>query len=474
MCVIIGGQLFLQFTLPYMATTYTITGVTLALCGNIIQSCGFIAQKKGHNQINEANKDIPKMFQKSVLTRWIWWVGIAVYTIGATMNSISLNFAAQSVVSPLGAINLVTIALLSYFILKEPLRHKDIIAITVILVGILLVVIFGPTTATGGLTTNELRNYFQGVPYIITVSILIVITVIDCIAVIYVERKNLKSEDNEHITSGEYLLLFSYVWISCFFASNQTLFVKSAVSIALQANATDYLSYVVWIVVLICFFSMEYFRHKALAHFGTLYVIPTFAVSCIILTSVLGMVFFEEYESFTSLSAILYALGIVFTICGVLVLSFDIARAWSDMYDDIIKVALVRYDEAEYKHPKTVCIGGPTAEYLQNYFLKHNALCDGRENDPFANLEQWGTKSAPNDQRCYTGPSRDDDLTNLLRPQSGGSKMDLQQYHDVLFSAGFTDNGKLSELTQDTLKRIGIKKVFHRKELLKRANALPK
>eukprot|EP01083_Nonionella_stella_P236832 831375_1 len=463
-----------------MATTDTIIGVALALCGGIIQSFGFIAQKKGHNQINEANKDIPKMFQKSVLTRWIWWVGIAVYTIGATMNSISLNFAAQSIVSPLGAINLVTIALLSYFILKEPLQCKDIIAIIVIVLGIIFVVLFGPATATD-VTTNELRYYFQGVPYIVTVSLLIVITVIDFIAVVYVQQKNVKAEDNEHITSGGYFLLFSYVWIGCFFASNNTLFVKSAVSIiassftsqeALEANVTDYLSYIVLVVFLVCLFSMEYFRQKALSHFGTLYVIPAFAVSCIILTSVLGMVFFEEYESFTSLSAILYALGIVFTICGVLVLSFDIARAWSDMYDDIIKVALVRYDEAEYKHPKTVCIGGPTAEYLQNYFLKHNALCDGRENDPFANLEQWGTKSAPNDQRCYTGPSRDDDLTNLLRPQRGGSKMDLQQYHDVLFSAGFTDNGKLSELTQDTLKRIGIKKVFHRKELLKRAAKL--
>eukprot|EP01083_Nonionella_stella_P084929 235206_1 len=43
----------------------------------------------------------------------------------------------------------------------------------------------------------------------------------------------------------------------------------------------------------------------------------------------------------------------------------------------------------------------------------------------------------------------DDDLTNLLRPQKGGSKKNLlyKQYYHALSAAGFTNNAKLRALT---------------------------
>eukprot|EP00483_Globobulimina_turgida_P007752 UN07767 len=119
---------------------------------------------------------------------------------------------------------------------------------------------------------------------------------------------------------------------------------------------------------------MEYFRQKALSHFGALYVVPTFSVISIILTSFLGMIFFEEYESFTLLSAVLFALGIIITLVGVLVLSFDVAKLWTELYDNYIKVALIEYEDAEYKYAQTICDGGPISEFYQHYFLKKPAI----------------------------------------------------------------------------------------------------
>ena len=157
-----------------MSTTgNTIIGVVLALVGGTIQSSGFIAQKKGHNQVNAINDELPKDEQKSVLTRWIWWVGIIIYTIGGALNAVALNFAAQSIISPISALNLATIAVLSYFVLKEPLTCKDIIAIIIIIVGIVMVVLFGPSGDENvDITVDELRVYFQQIPYIVTVSLL--------------------------------------------------------------------------------------------------------------------------------------------------------------------------------------------------------------------------------------------------------------------------------------------------------------
>eukprot|EP01083_Nonionella_stella_P272468 923962_1 len=75
----------------------------------------------------------------------------------------------------------------------------------------------------------------------------------------------------------------------------------------------------------------------------------------------------------------------------------------------------------------------------------------------------------------------DDDLTNLLRPQKNGSKMDLfyKGYYDALFKKGLKDKASLRALTKmtdegikKTLNDVGIKMVFHRNELLKRIKNL--
>ena len=62
-------------------------GVGLGVSGGTIQSVGFVMQKKAHNQINEYNKDKSKEEQKSVLSKWIWWMGMVIYTFGGAMDS---------------------------------------------------------------------------------------------------------------------------------------------------------------------------------------------------------------------------------------------------------------------------------------------------------------------------------------------------------------------------------------------------
>lgn len=151
----------------------TLIGVAMGVTGGIVQSFGFIFQKKAHNQINDENKDKTKPFQKSVLTKWIWWLGIIVYTIGGTLDSTALNYAPQSILSPISALKLGTIALLSWCILKEKIGIKDIIAIIVIIAGVVMVVLFGPEGNSGDIDIITLKDLFQGIPYLVLVAILV-------------------------------------------------------------------------------------------------------------------------------------------------------------------------------------------------------------------------------------------------------------------------------------------------------------
>ena len=212
----------------------------------------------------------------------------------------------------------------------------------------------------------------------------------------YAESKNFKSDTNDKITYGSSFLMFSYVWIGCFFSSNNTLFIKSAVSIIigsltdidiLKQNASDYLAYIIIVLWVACMFLMEYWRQKALSHFGALLVVPIFAVISIVMTAIIGMIFFEEYHGFTLQTGILFGFGIVITVIGVLILSFDIGKVLTDLYDDYIRVAFIDYDHNEYKYPKTVVYGGGLSEYYANYFFKKPAISYNPEYDFLTNAE---------------------------------------------------------------------------------------
>ena len=53
------------------------------------------------------------------------------------------------------------------------------------------------------------------------------------------------------------------------------------------------------------------------------------------------------------------------------------------LYDEWIKVSMVKYEETDYIYPKMTCQGGPIAAYFQNYFYKKPAICYNKklEND---------------------------------------------------------------------------------------------
>ena len=113
--------------------------------------------------------------------------------------------------------------------------------------------------------------------------------------------------------------------------------------------------------------SMEYFRQKALSLFGAIYVVPLFEVLCITMTSVIGMVYFEEYVGWETVDVALYILGILVVIAGVLVLSLDVGKIWDDLYEDAvnpIKTAFIDPDKIDYKYPKTMVFGGIASEWF--------------------------------------------------------------------------------------------------------------
>eukprot|EP01083_Nonionella_stella_P182163 654608_1 len=72
-----------------------------------------------------------------------------------------------------------------------------------------------------------------------------------------------------------------------------------------------------------------------------------------------------------------------------------------------------------------------------------------------------------------TAQVTDSDLRNILVPQED-SKLDLMEHFPTLFNADYKDNESLCELTKIKLDNLGIQKVFHQRELLRRVTKLKK
>eukprot|EP01084_Bolivina_argentea_P179811 310690_1 len=80
-------------------------------------------------------------------------------------------------------------------------------------------------------------------------------------------------------------------------------------------------------------------------------------------------------------------------------------------------------------------------------------------------------RGAENSQVDGTAPVKDDDLWTILAPQPD-SKTDLLQYFFVLLNENYTNNKALCGLSLGRLEQLGITKLFHRLELMRRVRKL--
>ena len=82
------------------------------------------------------------------------------------------------------------------------------------------------------------------------------ISIVIYIAIKIVEKRNFEDDANTEIKVKREFLLYSYIWLGCFYFANNTLFTKSVVTMVIgsisneppgsfKTNVTEWLSYVI-------------------------------------------------------------------------------------------------------------------------------------------------------------------------------------------------------------------------------------
>ncbi|MBO0468945.1 EamA family transporter [Enterococcus sp. DIV0242_7C1] len=95
-------------------------------------SAGALALKKGMN-------DLTELRFKSVLTNaWIY-LGSFLYLLSAGTNILLLKFLDYSIAFPMTSLTYVWTVIISYFVFKERLTFRKIIAVLLIIIGVFVI-----------------------------------------------------------------------------------------------------------------------------------------------------------------------------------------------------------------------------------------------------------------------------------------------------------------------------------------------
>ncbi|WFD18240.1 hypothetical protein MCAP1_000439 [Malassezia caprae] len=120
-------------------------GIVVTLASNVLISLALNCQKLAHMRLDAATSEnertplVPSA-RPSYLRSRLWWLGFTLMALGEAGNFLAYGFAPASLVSPLGAVSLLSNVVIAPTLLHEPLIALDLVGLVCAVVGALAVV----------------------------------------------------------------------------------------------------------------------------------------------------------------------------------------------------------------------------------------------------------------------------------------------------------------------------------------------
>lgn len=122
----------------------TLLGIVLAIVSNSMFYIGNVMQKKGADSLPKIEAQSVKQNIKNFLTNRIWLIGWILATLQWFIWLIAAKLVPLSLIMPMMGIGLIVLVIFSHFYLKEKIIKKEIIAICIIIVGVIVLGITSP------------------------------------------------------------------------------------------------------------------------------------------------------------------------------------------------------------------------------------------------------------------------------------------------------------------------------------------
>ncbi|RUS87237.1 hypothetical protein EGW08_004989 [Elysia chlorotica] len=297
-------------------------GLCLAVIASFFTGASFIYKKLG--LIRYARKVGVRAAKGGFgyLKEWMWWAGMILITLGELVNFAAYAFAPATLVTPLGALSVMVSAILAARVLKERLNILGKVGCVLCVLGSTLIVIHSPKEQEVH-DVDDLMVKMKEPGFIIYGIAMVLISVV--MIVYFVPRYGQKN-------------VLVYVTI-CSCLGSLTVMGCKGVGVAITATArghnefTNWLTYVLLGVVVVCILLELNYLNKALDTFNTAVVTPINYVlftSCVIIGSA---ILFQEFFKMEVLDIIGDACGFLIVIVGIFLLNAfkDIEISWKNI-----------------------------------------------------------------------------------------------------------------------------------------------
>ena len=232
--------------------------------------------------------------------------------IPTPFDFIAFKYAPQSLVVPLGSMAIVYTLLFSPCVTKEKVTVYDYLAVLIIIAGCVT------TTLTGSkespeLSIDDLRKLWLSPTYLIAQGTIIIFA-LGCYSLTKITDSSSKIVRK--------LQPICYAFISASFGSLQNIVLKMVTKLTSNSSSwSDYPLYLSIIAVLVLATRQLGWLNKGLAVFDGVVFLPVYNTTLILLSTLVGSVFYQEYKTQSNRDLGLFALGCFIAVSGILIIA---------------------------------------------------------------------------------------------------------------------------------------------------------
>ncbi|KAI8075058.1 hypothetical protein BC940DRAFT_287327 [Gongronella butleri] len=310
-------------------------GIMVSIVTNLIQSFAMAFQRKSHI-LNDAV--FPVELRKPSWKRPMWVIGFGTFLTANIIGSVfSIGYLPIVILAPIGAMGMVFNAIAARVVLKDPFTKQSVLGTLLIVVGALLVGLFGVIPEPDHDIDDLIRLYKRPafIAYFSVVETFIVTTLIlsHVAQAIYhrLEKDNFQRKlFNGMIEPADFKILIGICFgiISGNISSQSMLFAKSGIeliilTVVFDMNQLQYaLTWIILVMMVITAILQLYYLNLGLRLCDTVVLIPlsfcAFNVSCLFN----GLVYYDQWNRLFWWQLLLVMVGVTITVSGVLVLSW--------------------------------------------------------------------------------------------------------------------------------------------------------